>query len=843
MNSHDNDGFFNFIRINFGDDTVKSMKEYCHWNYKIVMLKARKKFLTSCRNQKLFPRFITDLSSNYDCLYENGHFTSPIKVANFIHNIQRQHLNLSIRSTFAQIKCNVSKLFTIRCKILQDNKIPNNISIDFLNEQKAFASRNLITENDRLNIKFQDLKIQAYMKQNKEWFMNLTSVVIPLEVQHILSLGPKFNLPYKSKMLPIKNLVCDIENIVNQIEDHGIKQDLKSQSVVLMSNHKFMNDRFLTNRDLYLLQIHKQARVFLNEHEELVILKSDKGNITIAEYRVNYELKMRALLENDDYKEVKRIPICTLEKKNNSLVNQLHHKELINDYMRCKLTTYTATESKMYGVIKYHKQNCPVRPVTSINNAPQEKLSKWICSRITNINTNNKYNFIDSWDFVQKLEGIQIDDNEEIISTDMVSMFTSIPNEVKMNSLKKRWPLLVSEFQHKMDWRFFEEIIKFCTEDSSYFSCLDKKWMQVRGSAMGNSLSPILADFVLTDIFDYTFEKLKFTPKFVGKYVDDAFLIIPRNMKTLLMDVLNSFHPNIKFTIETEVNGSMPYLDTKVHRKDGILITNWYSKPTSKGRFLNYFSAHNMSMKVNTALGVLRRIFGLSNSCFWNENTIIARELLIKNSYPKKLVEKLITDTIRKITHQRTNNISIQHPNEDTNHFSSITYVPHLSEKLRKCIKPKCPDLNIAFKHNNTIGKTLYSKIKDKNPVQETSNVVYKIPCKDCNKTYIGQTSQKIRKRNYGHKNDQKNYATASGSLAKHIFETGHSFSFDETSILEFESNPSKRLIMEGIHIFLDWEDNVNCRDEINGIDRTYSSLLKNHYNSNTVLIDQDNSS
>lgn len=211
----------------------------------------------------------------------------------------------------------------------------------------------------------------------------------------------------------------------------------------------------------------------------------------------------------------------------------------------------------------------------------------------------------------------------------------------------------------------------------------------------------------------------------------------------------------------------------------------------------------------------------------------------MKNNYPEKLIYKLIDDTKKKITYQRTHVNQIQHQTlNNADYFSSITYVPHLSEKLRKCIKTKCPDMKMTFKHNNTIGKTLFSKIKDKNKLQETSNVIYKIPCKDCDKCYIGQTSQKIRNRNYGPKQNQKNYQNSNGSLANHVANTRHSFDFDKTSILDVEKHPYKRLTMEGIHIFLEWENNVNCRDEINGIDHFYSSILKQHYNSNTTFND-----
>lgn len=58
------------------------------------------------------------------------------------------------------------------------------------------------------------------------------------------------------------------------------------------------------------MKMHREAKSFLKENDEIVILKSDKGNITIADYRTNYKQMMSLLNDNSDYKEVKRIPVC-----------------------------------------------------------------------------------------------------------------------------------------------------------------------------------------------------------------------------------------------------------------------------------------------------------------------------------------------------------------------------------------------------------------------------------------------------------------------------------------------------------------------------------------------------
>lgn len=47
---------------------------------------------------------------------------------------------------------------------------------------------------------------------------------------------------------------------------------------------------------------------------------------------------------------------------------------------------------------------------------------------------------------------------------------------------------------------------------------------------MGSSISPILADIVLTELLDFAtktvFEKFNYVPKLIAKYVDDLLFII-----------------------------------------------------------------------------------------------------------------------------------------------------------------------------------------------------------------------------------------------------------------------------------------------------------------------------
>ena len=76
------------------------------------------------------------------------------------------------------------------------------------------------------------------------------------------------------------------------------------------------------------------------------------------------------------------------------------------------------------------------------------------------------------------------------------------------------------------------------------------------------------------------------------RYVDDTFVIInSRERVEEVMNFLNTQHHNIKFTVETQANNSIPFLDTRVKRnKDSRLTTTLYHKKTFRGTYLNWTS-------------------------------------------------------------------------------------------------------------------------------------------------------------------------------------------------------------------------------------------------------------
>lgn len=83
---------------------------------------------------------------------------------------------------------------------------------------------------------------------------------------------------------------------------------------------------------------------------------------------------------------------------------------------------------------------------------------------------------------------------------------------------------------------------------------------------MGSPSLPVIADIVMEELLTNTFEKLKTKATLLTIYVDGLFTITyPNKTENILLE-LNSYHKNIKITIEREQNNKLPYLDAIIYR-------------------------------------------------------------------------------------------------------------------------------------------------------------------------------------------------------------------------------------------------------------------------------------
>ena len=98
---------------------------------------------------------------------------------------------------------------------------------------------------------------------------------------------------------------------------------------------------------------------------------------------------------------------------------------------------------------------------------------------------------------------------------------------------------------------------------------------------MGSPVSPIVANLFMEDFERKALASFTAAIKFWGRYVDDTLVIIKKRLIESFTAHINSQHPAIKFTMESEENGKIPVLDVLIARDEqGQLSFQVYRKPT-----------------------------------------------------------------------------------------------------------------------------------------------------------------------------------------------------------------------------------------------------------------------
>ena len=208
------------------------------------------------------------------------------------------------------------------------------------------------------------------------------------------------------------------------------------------------------------------------------------------------------------------------------------------------------------------------------------------------------------------------------------------------------------------------------------------------------------------------------------------------------MNFLNNRHPNIKFTVEKQINRSIAFLDVLISGINNQNLTiKTYQKLSYTGLLLNFKSFTSFSYKIRLIKYLIHGSFKIYNN--WNSfhNDIEnIKYNLIKNAYPPFLIDKVI----KKYLHCKFSSNQNQLKDKSDFHYFKLPYIGNLSHhvkiKLFKLCEEFCKEnLNIKLVFNSLKIKSYFS-YKDPIPNDLKSFLVDTFPGATSSSSYIGET-------------------------------------------------------------------------------------------------------
>jgi len=818
-------GFFHEIQSQFGAQVMFHLKEYAHNEKKLANLKNRRILLVRCRKDQISPKFLENQMKKINNIFEYKDSHTGQLSRDFSREIEGKILNFQIKITIRNLQYLEKRQHSLEKSL--STTLPEHTFLEFKTRIRVKFNRNFHKLRTKNVSKFEKWKEdqKITIPTSKKWFRNLSDVTPPPEVITFLKLGPKFSLKPSIEDIDIPRLLATIEfnNLGTTDKEKNI---IRAKATNIVTN--FIN-KTRTNKQVDIFhKLEKATKNFFREHTELLVTQSDKGGVTVMMPKNTYiDMSLGLLQDSECYQELKVDPTNTIEQKANRIVTELKNNGYISQTLASKLMTYDGICPKFYGLPKIHKDPLALRPIVSSIESPVKRLSEFIRDILkASYDTENAYYIRDSFDFAQRVNNLYIPENYQIVSLDAISLYTNITLDMTLESIEQNW---IKIEQHcDIPIQIFKKVVSFIFE-STYFTFNKKFFKQKQGTPMGSVLSPIISQYVMDSLLDRCIPRLPFEIPFCYKFVDDLILAIPKGSDNTVLAIFNNYCPKIQFTIETESNNGVPFLDTKLIREGTLLKTDWYKKSLASGRYIHERSYHPYKMKLNLILNMKTRITKISNHSFLNRNLKILEENLIENGYNVSLVRKVLykTPNSTNLTTEDTQSPRKNQTNMETESSKKnilvLPFIEGLTSQLRKLLKSE--ETLFANKLQKT-ARSVYTRITDNTPMMRNPSVVYKIPCSECDLNYIGETGRTLIKRITSHKSDCKRNVQ-SCALAKHVIQTKHNPDYGNISILDREKNLYMRKFIEMFRITQESETSMNSKKDIEKLSIVYADLVE----------------
>ena len=496
-------------------------------------------------------------------------------------------------------------------------------------------------------------------------------------------------------------------------------------------------------------------------------------------------------------------PILKEEERITKTLKSLLNKGQIDETLYEQLRPRGSQPARLYGLAKVHKNNVPVRPVLSMPGSAYYKVAEYIAKCLSvipecKINASTKI-------ICDSLKTMKLGDDEEIVSFDVVSLYTNVPVMEAIDVCTEKLYECPVDQRPKIDKDTFKTLAKIASCDV-LLSTHNGFYRQIDGLAMGSPPAPHLANGWLSQ-FDST---IKGESKLYFRYMDDILKVEKRGKTDEKLQEINSLHTSLRFTAECEHQQQLPMLDMKIIHEHGTgkLSSTWYRKPTDTGLVMNYHALAPKRYKRSVVSGFVHRIYrACSNWENFHDSLERAKRVLERNQYPPTFYEPIIRQTLNDL--QGATQQPPTSPSQKTAEVEKvqlrIQYRGKCSEEYAKALhKIEAPCMVVMTLRKL---KTVLPSLKP--PVEKLlrSGVVYQLMCPSCSACYVGMTCRHLQTR-------LKEHIQRSGPVKSHIIQCRSTITEEYVEILQTSSRGEVHLLtLEALNI-REKKPAINTKDE-----------------------------
>ena len=505
----------------------------------------------------------------------------------------------------------------------------------------------------------------------------------------------------------------------------------------------------------------------LKRRDDIVVTKPDKGSGVVvmdkeeylrllADASINNVTKLR-IVKPDRPKCRGRPPkhyhpLLQKEKELESLVRRILPTAIAES-----VRPSGSRLAHLYGLPKTHKKELAMRPILSATQTYNYALAKWLDDKLKPLVT-NQYMISNTFEFVNEVHELVINNGDILVSYDVSSLFTNVPLEETIQLLTDKafinnW---FNETYHlnlnKLD---LVDLLRAATKDQLF---------TFNGQPMGSPLGPLLANAFMGST-EETLEREGKMPAYYKRFVDDTLTIMPNKTSAdNFLDILTQCHSSIKF-METESNSMLPFLGTQLLNKHTCVETKVYVKPTNTGLLLHYKSHVDDRYKRGLLKTMLDCAYRLSSNWhYFSEECDRLKLVFSQLKYP----DNLVNSTISRFVAARASDHPVSSPAVSDRLDPIHVVLPFKDQASADIVRTQLKDL--SQKIQTTLQFVFVSQKIDRDlklreakpPIVNQQCLVYKFQCDLCDAGYVGFTRRHLHQRVQEHKN-------SSSSIGKHF--------------------------------------------------------------------------
>ena len=487
-------------------------------------------------------------------------------------SIMKSHLTKHIQHLY-----NLSKTYNNLTSLLY-----NNIGVIF-GKTLINIIRKSLSKRRYLSFKTKNKKIINLIKSkptpcNTTYsvpIINLSSYSLSNQEKQQLKVGLDYSFVDKHNNVK-KFLAANMETLADRAKNKVDHSELENFHEFLRGYTDIFTNNIYATKDYTYHNLREMI-----QNKDVVVVKGDKDSSVVIMNKLDYLSKLQAMIDdgikNGTYVETTDNTLQDLSRFQDFLYRNFYKKYSRYDDM------YPSSNqpARLYGTAKTHKfenlkdisvEKLKFRPIIDQTGTFTYNTAKVISDYLRPL-CKNEYSINDTQKFPEMLSSIPpLQDDEEDVSYDVESLFTNIPIQetidyiIKEIYINKKLEPICSKLI------FSRLLMKLATECT--FKINNKFYKQVDGCTMGGPLSVTFSDIYMAKLENEVVVPIK--PIFYKRYVDD---IYSRRKKgdDYLFNQMNSYHPNIKLTIELSPS---KFLDTKLTNISGIYKFNVHRKQT-----------------------------------------------------------------------------------------------------------------------------------------------------------------------------------------------------------------------------------------------------------------------